>query len=73
MARISKRDYTTKERRTYRFEADWEDVDQEVAWKASIWRNGHFVCTQEGTIQGASDANTNDMVAGRVRAYARGF
>ncbi len=68
MTRISRRDYTTKERRTYSFEASWQGDEQGVTWEASVWRNGQFVCNHQGAIQGSADANTNNVVAARVRA-----
>ena len=68
MTHISKRDYTTRNRRTYSFEASWQPTETGVSWDATIWRNGQLVGNQSGLVSGEANAATSDVVASRIRA-----
>ena len=68
MAKISKRNYTTKQRNIYSFEASWELLNEIVSWEAQIWRGGHMVGAQAGSFRDSPSKGIDDLVAGRVRA-----
>ncbi len=68
MTQISKRDYTTRKRKTYSFEASWHLTEAGVRWDAKIWRSGQLIGNQHGTLAGAAGDQTSDIVASRIRA-----
>ena len=68
MAKISKRNYTTRKRNIYSFEASWELADRTVNWEAKIWRGGQVVGAQGGTFWDTPGSDIDKLVAGRVRA-----
>jgi hypothetical protein len=66
---ISRRDYTTRKRITYSYEATWELAADVVSWNANVWKGGHIVGSQQGSFSNPPAKDIGDLVAGRVRAY----
>jgi hypothetical protein len=69
MTHISRRDYTTRKRITYSYEANWELAADVVNWNANIWKGGYIVGSQQGSFSDPLGTDIGGLVAGRVRAY----
>ncbi len=68
MARMSKCDFTSKQRVAYSFEASWTHTDQIVTWDAEISRAGQIVGTLKGTFRDSPSKDIGNLVADRVKA-----